>query len=148
MKRSRAKNKVARVAAANDYMQEANESRDLPETFSEALNQVTEMVEDTMTIVLLEEAILAQVCAIQPPQENNVHRREARLLVQEAAEELDEEELDVISRFYLREESMVNIAQERGVSKSWISRIHSRAIRKMRRHLLRRRSSVEKRLDR
>jgi RNA polymerase sigma factor FliA len=148
MKRSRAKNKVARAAGANEYMQEASGNTSLPETFSEALGQVAEIVEDTMVIVLLEEATLAQVCTVQPPQENNVHRKEAQTLVQEAAEKLDEEELDVISRFYLRDESMVDIARSRGVSKSWISRIHSRAIRKMRRHLLWKRSSMEKKLER
>ncbi len=96
MKRSRARKKLSRVTGVNDYMQDAKERSSLPETFSEAVGQVAEMVEDAMCIVLLEEATIAQLSTVHPLQEDTVHRKDARRLVQGAAENLDEEELDVI----------------------------------------------------
>ena len=134
------------MSGVNAYMEDAHaRAAKAPDNLSEAVAQVADMVSDATTIVLLEENAIAELSTTGPGQEEALHRKDARRMVQQAAETLDEEEFDVISRFYLREQNMVTIAEERGVSKSWISRVHSRAIGKMRRHLLREKTPVERR---
>ena len=146
LKRPRTKRRATAMSGVNAYMEDAHaRAAKAPDNLSEAVAQVADMVSDATTIVLLEENAIAELSTTGPGQEEALHRKDARRMVQQAAETLDEEEFDVISRFYLREQNMVTIAEERGVSKSWISRVHSRAIGKMRRHLLREKTPVERR---
>lgn len=49
--------------------------------------------------------------------------------------ELTEEEQQLIDRLYFKHQSMTHLAAEMGVTKSWISRLHTRAIQRLRDHL-------------
>ena len=61
---------------------------------------------------------------------------EAAEQVREAIAELSTAERTVVERYYLRSERMDQIAREMNVNKSWVSRLHARAIARLSRRLL------------
>jgi RNA polymerase sigma factor for flagellar operon FliA len=69
-----------------------------------------------------------------PPEgpEEQAERRELRRRLAAHLETVSDEERVVIERYYFRNDTMQVIARDRGVSVSWISRLHTRALRKLR----------------
>lgn len=63
--------------------------------------------------------------------EEELAARELSELVRKVIEELPPPEDDVIRRFYVEGEKMDDIAEVHGCSRSWVSRIHSRALKRM-----------------
>lgn len=61
---------------------------------------------------------------------------EAAEQVRKAIAELSTAERTVVERYYLRSERMDQIAREMNVNKSWVSRLHARAISRLSRRLL------------
>ena len=61
-------------------------------------------------------------------------RRRARL--REGMSTINERERSILVRHYLEYESLSDIASDMGFSRSWASRLHARALEKLRRHLL------------
>jgi RNA polymerase sigma factor (sigma-70 family) len=57
--------------------------------------------------------------------------RELAASVRQALSSLDEPDRGVISRMYLGSEHLDDIAKDLGCSKSWVSRIHTRALKKL-----------------
>ena len=57
-------------------------------------------------------------------------------LLKEGLRLLSNEERDIVIRFYFRSQKMSVIGKEYGHTKSWVSRIHTRAIEKIREHFL------------
>ncbi len=63
--------------------------------------------------------------------EEELAARELSQLVRKVIEELPPPEDDVIRRFYVEGQKMDDIAAVHGCSRSWVSRIHSRALKRM-----------------
>lgn len=63
--------------------------------------------------------------------EEELAARELSQLVRQVILELPPPEDDVIRRFYVEGEKMDDIAEVHGCSRSWVSRIHSRALKRM-----------------
>ncbi len=63
--------------------------------------------------------------------EEELAARELSQLVRKVIEELPPPEDDVIRRFYVEGQKMDDIAALHGCSRSWVSRIHSRALKRM-----------------
>lgn len=61
-----------------------------------------------------------------------VERRDMTGYVLKLLAELNEDEQQLIDRLYFKHQSMTHLAAEMGVTKSWISRLHSRAIQHLR----------------
>jgi RNA polymerase sigma factor for flagellar operon FliA len=81
-----------------------------------------------------EEGEHVQVSTADNPEEA-VSRAELLTIVQEAIAELPEEEAVLVRRHYLEGERFDHVAQSLGLSKSWASRLHTRAMQRLARRL-------------
>ena len=68
--------------------------------------------------------------------------RELVRLALDALKELSEDEQELINALYFKHVSMTELAARQGITKSWISRLHTRAIKHLR-DLLRERGVLE-----
>lgn len=63
---------------------------------------------------------------------DSFEKKELLQIVLDVVSELSQEEQDLIRDIYFKNITMVKIAEKRGSNKSWISRLHSRAIQRIR----------------
>jgi RNA polymerase sigma factor for flagellar operon FliA len=75
-----------------------------------------------------------------PTPEEMVARAELATAMRAAVEQLPEQEQFVVRRYYFEEASLDEIGKELGLSKSWTSRLHTRAVGAITRELTRRRA--------
>ena len=75
-----------------------------------------------------------QVSTADSPEEA-VARAQLLTLVQEAISALPEEEAVLVRRHYLEGERFDHVAQSLGLSKSWASRLHTRAMQRLAKRL-------------
>ncbi|HEY0078937.1 MAG TPA: sigma-70 family RNA polymerase sigma factor [Pyrinomonadaceae bacterium] len=61
-----------------------------------------------------------------------IEQRELIGIVRELLAELPKDEQQLLDRLYFKHQSMTELAKSMGISKSWISRLHMRAIRHLR----------------
>jgi RNA polymerase sigma factor for flagellar operon FliA len=71
-----------------------------------------------------------------------IEQRELVRLVMDALRELSEDEQGLIAALYFKHVSMTELAARQGITKSWISRLHTRAIKHLR-DLLRQRGVLQ-----
>jgi RNA polymerase sigma factor for flagellar operon FliA len=81
-----------------------------------------------------EQGELVQVSTADSPEEA-VARAQLLLLVQDAISALPEEEAVLVRRHYLEGERFDHVAQSLGLSKSWASRLHTRAMQRLSKRL-------------
>jgi len=81
-----------------------------------------------------EQGELVQVSPADSPEEA-VSRAQLLTLVQEAISALPEEEAALVRRHYLEGERFDHVAQSLGLSKSWASRLHTRAMQRLSKRL-------------
>jgi RNA polymerase sigma factor FliA len=81
-----------------------------------------------------EQGELVQVSTADSPEEA-VARAQLLALVQEAISALPEEEAVLVRRHYLEGERFDHVAQSLGLSKSWASRLHTRALQRLSKRL-------------
>lgn len=65
-------------------------------------------------------------------------RRELLTLVREVLEELEPEETELLDKIYYKHFSMTDLAAQMGVTKSWVSRLHARAVKHLQKALVKR----------
>ena len=70
-----------------------------------------------------------------PALDDSVEIQQSRELVQEALEKLPEQERKLLKLYYYKENSLEEVGKQLGLSKSWTSRLHARAIDKLSRLL-------------
>lgn len=105
-------------------------------SFSESSSRVTDMVSDATTVLLLDrmEDIDHEVMLSPASQEGKLEEKDTQRLLKEGIRLLTEQEREVVMRFYFKDERMQDIGEDFGHSRSWVSRIHTRAIERIRRH--------------
>ena len=69
------------------------------------------------------------------PVDESIEVQQARRLVAEAVEKLPEQERTLLTLYYYKELSLEEVGKHLGLSKSWTSRLHARAIEKLARLL-------------
>lgn len=107
-------------------------------TFTDALSRVEAMIHSSVTIVLVEQAELGELIDTESPTPHELaEESDLRSTLMKAMASLSDQEREVVKRYYVHDESLSEIARNKGASVSWISRIHSRAIDKTRDSLLR-----------
>ena len=125
----------ARQLRALDELLEtsAETARDAPRprTLAEAVDRVAQIVDVAATVVLLSEAKLAYAAPVVPNQIAHMERRSAQHLVQCGLECLDDDEREVIQRHHFDGQAMGEISEVFGRSRSWVSRVNTRALEKM-----------------
>lgn len=107
-----------------------------PGSFREAVDRVTSMVDDVATIFLLQEADFDLLEQDEPGQHRRLEQRANLQLLVEAMKILDDQEREVVTRHHMEGERMDEIATTFGHSRSWVSRINTRALEKMRDYFL------------
>lgn len=128
-----------RAAAMDEYLETAgatNRAAPEPATLREAVDRVAEMVDDAATIFLLSEEKFDTVESKAPGQYRRMEERTNITLVRSALEILDDREREIIKRHHFEGERMDVIAKTFGHSRSWVSRMNTRALEKMREHIL------------
>lgn len=117
---------------------DANQDAPAPRTFADALARVEQTVSSAVTVLLLEDAELDNLLGEQTPDAlTQLEQKDMKRVLYEAIKQLDEHEQRVIMGHHMRDVSLTDLAQELGFSVSWVSRIHSRAIDKLRDYMLR-----------
>ena len=132
----RRKSQARAEQALNTYASERLEERaDTPKStsFSESVSRVSDRIGEAFAIVMLEEHDLERVVGdVGPRQNDQIERREQNDRLHEAISQLDEEERILIKRHHYYGDSLTDIAQDLNKSKSWCSRMHARAIERLR----------------
>ena len=124
-------------ANANDLLQTASDDADHSEVNSSSLTDevaaVENLLEGLIPVYLLsldaEEA--HEVADTSLPISQSVETRQLVSVIMEVVAELSPDEQQLIKDIYIKQIPMVKIAEKRGSNKSWISRLHSRAIQRV-----------------
>ncbi len=140
MSRSRSVS-IKSVSSANGYLEshaQANSDAPPSRSLDEAVSRVGDLAADVLTIMFVEdESDFDQVTAPRGGgQVEAVERSERSTTLKAAIAELDDREREIIERHHFGEDTITQIAKDLGFNKSWVSRIHARAITKLRRILL------------
>jgi RNA polymerase sigma factor for flagellar operon FliA len=83
-------------------------------------------------LLSLESDAIPEVADPQALTREQIEERELIGFVLGLLKSLSDDEQQLINELYFRHRSMTNLAEQMGVTKSWISRLHSRAIRHLR----------------
>jgi RNA polymerase sigma factor FliA len=130
--------RTAWEANANDLLQTASDDADShgdinSGSLDDEVSSVENLLEGLIPIYLLSiDAEDAQEIADTAlPISQNVETKQLVALIMEVVGELSPEEQQLIKDIYIKQIPMVKIAEKRGSNKSWISRLHSRAIQRV-----------------
>jgi RNA polymerase sigma factor for flagellar operon FliA len=104
-------------------------ARGADEEVEELANVVDSLV--TIYVTALDAMEGFQVADDGPSLEDSVELQQARALVAEAVQKLPEQERTLLELYYYREMSLEEVGKQLGLSKSWTSRLHARAIDKL-----------------
>ncbi len=131
---------ASREAAIDQYMQDlatTERAAPAPTTMSDALDRVAAIVDDAATIYLLHDS---DVDLVTEPTEGKQHerleRKAEKRMLHAAMAVLNDEEREIIIRHHFENEAMDDIAETFGHSRSWVSRVNTRAIQRMREYFL------------
>lgn len=134
---SRDRSKEAKAARIlNDHMEsnrEANAAAPEARTLTEALSRVEQTVSNAVTVLLVEDIELEQLqsdTTLDPLA--ILERSDLKRRLHNAILTLEDNERTIITRHHFRDESLTLIGEDMELSTSWVSRIHSRAINKIR----------------
>lgn len=133
--RRRSKDHADQLNALNHYLDNANEieaNAPRPGSFTEALDRVDDLVTGAATILMVKEHELEESLTVDEPQTRGRELDDKRKMLKAGLDSLDDTEYEVIRRVYFENESMTDIGNDLGYSKSWVSRVNTRAIEKMR----------------
>jgi RNA polymerase sigma factor for flagellar operon FliA len=122
--------KAARLAvAANDILENAGE----PATDQGALGPwLAQTLDELAVSFTLSQRAPDMLSQHDRPPDVRVESAQIQAILANKLDLLCEDERSVIDDYYFKDKTMGIIAKERGVSKSWVSRVHTRAIRRLR----------------
>ncbi len=128
--------KIADYAAVNEHLESthATDAEAPPaRTLSESISRVSDKVGDVLTIMMVSQADMEEILGeVEPPQDTKLEKKARNERLEEAIKTLDENEQILVKRHHYYDEPLTVIAQDLGLSLSWCSRMHSRAIEKLR----------------
>ncbi len=133
--RARSRDEAEKTEALNDYLESAHEAQSAaprPTSLDDALRRVDDIVTGSATVLMVQEAELETLLTEDEPQARRREAEDNRKMLKAGLDELDDVEFEVVERYYFKHESMSEIGESLGHTKSWVSRIHTRAIEKMR----------------
>lgn len=137
---SRERSQAARrEEVLDEYLEttgKTNRNTPPPATFSEAVDRVANMVDDATTIFLIQDETLDTLESSDANQHRRLERRTNVQLVRAALEVLTDREREVITRHHFEGEKMDEIGEVFGHSRSWVSRVNTRALEKMREKII------------
>lgn len=128
--------KLHHIGAANEHLESnhrANLQAPAARSLGESIDRVSRMVGDVITIMLVRQSDLERILVQEnTPQDRHNTQQTRERLIRKGLDALDEQERMIILRHHMEEEPLASIARELGLSTSWLSRMHARALEKMR----------------
>ena len=127
--------KAKKMQALNANLEHAhatNHDKPPAKTLSQSIDRVADTVGSALTILFIEQDEMASMVVTQPEQEKNLELLGKRRRLTDAMDKLEEKERTIIARHHFQEHSLTDIARDLNLSTSWCSRIHARALLKMR----------------
>lgn len=118
------------LEAQHDANLQAPEAR----TLTESVSRVSDMVGSAITLILVEQSELEQVelPSAHERADHVIEKKDDNDMLNEAIKQLDPEERILIKRHHYYGDSITDIAHDLGKSKSWCSRMHARALERLR----------------
>jgi RNA polymerase sigma factor for flagellar operon FliA len=130
---------VRREAALNDLIQTAadDEMNNPAASVDDEIQTVEKFVDSLIPAYLLSlsEENAPDVADSRDLQNVSVEMRETIKVVRETVRELPEKEREIIESLYFRQISTTELAKKMGVNKSWVSRLHAKAVTRLRQRL-------------
>jgi RNA polymerase sigma factor FliA len=130
---------VRREAVLNDLAQTAadDETESAAGTVEDEIQSVEKFVDSLIPAYLLSlsEENAPDVADTRALPNVEVEFRETVRLVRETVAELPEREREIIEALYFRQISTTELARQMGVNKSWVSRLHAKAVNRLRQRL-------------
>ena len=128
-----------REAALNDLVQTAadDEIEGASGSVTDDIQTVEKFVDSLIPAYLLSlsEENAPDVADSRELPNASVEMRETIKIVRETVRELPEREREIIESLYFRQVSTTELAKKMGVNKSWVSRLHSKAVTRLRQRL-------------
>lgn len=121
--------------AIDEYMEDAGKTLACTPpaaSFEEAVDRVSAMANDAAMIFMLNEADFDLLETHNEQQHRRLEKRVDLALLQGAMAILTDEEREIVTRHHMEGERMDDIAEEFGHSRSWVSRVNTRALERMR----------------
>jgi RNA polymerase sigma factor FliA len=124
-------------ANANDLLQTASDDADHTEMNSGSVEDEIASVENLLEglipvyLISLDAEETNEIADSSLPISASVETRQLLAVIMEVVAELSPEEQQLIKDIYVKQIPMVKIAEKRGSNKSWISRLHARAIKRV-----------------
>lgn len=125
--------RLQRLNAANERLREQAEidaHSPRATTSEEAYDRVGEMVSEIGMIVYLTDQDTDEL-STDPKQEDRLLKEQSTHVLKEAMGTLTDLEREIVRRHYYENTPMKEIADDYDRSKSWVSRIHTRALKKL-----------------
>jgi RNA polymerase sigma factor FliA len=130
---------VRREAALNDLVQTASDDElENPATSVDDEIQTIEKFVDSLIpayLLSLSEENAPDIADSRDLPNVAVEFRETMQIVRETVNELPEKEKEIIESLYFKHLSTTELAKQMGVNKSWVSRLHSKAVNRLRQRL-------------
>jgi RNA polymerase sigma factor FliA len=124
-------------ANANDLLQTASDDADHSEINSGSVEDEVASVENLLEglipvyLLSLDAEETLEVADPALPLSQNIETKQLAALIMEVVGELSADEQQLIKDIYVKQIPMIKIAEKRGSNKSWISRLHARAIQRI-----------------
>ena len=123
--------------AANSFLASASAADGAPTpSVQDEVSAVTEMVSGLVPIYItsLEAAEALQIEDDRgPTPSEELEMGESRQVIHAAIEELPDQEREIIMMYYFKDLTLQEVSERLGLSKSWASRLHSRAVQHLQR---------------
>ena len=116
--------------AADAVLEQAAEDRAATASAKADIDATVQAIDDVLgrlTASYVIEAVSAEEAEVEKPDDQLIRAVESKR-VREALLELPERELKVVREFYFEGRVLDDIAKDLGISKSWASRIHTKAL--------------------
>lgn len=130
---------IRREAAVNDLMQTAvdDDAGGRQSAVEDEIRTVERYVDSLIPAYLLSlsEENAPDVADTRELPNASVEFRESIKLVRQTVKELPEREREIIESLYFKNLSTTELAKKMGVNKSWVSRLHSKAVNRLRQRL-------------
>lgn len=132
-------NWVRREAVLNDLVQtEIDDETDrTPGTVGDEIGRVVKYVDSLIPAYLLSLSAenAPDIADEREVPWDEIEFREMVDIVKEAVQGLPEKERDILEALYFKHTTTTDLAEQMGVNKSWVSRLHSKAIQRVRQRL-------------
>lgn len=132
-----AANDLLRTAADDDYAADAQQRVESVDDEIAAAQATIDALIPAFLLSLDTDVGIPDVADGEPPPDHNIERGEVAGKLRALIGELPEDCRRVIIEVYFKDTSMIELAAQLGVNRSWISRLHTRAIQHLHKKLRR-----------